>query len=221
MRKNGRVPAAAEGKRKVSKPGQGKARNTFVEVPCIIGIDQSYMRTGISICVNGEIKKLYSLDFKADKSKTVKRNKLKKVLSKAIQSCLKKFDSKEITIICERVRTFTASTDMRPEVIKAQSALIAAIVDAAFEFDIRVYSVDTRHWKTRVLGTSRPKFEPIEGVKNPQKFGSVRKMIDLGFYDNLYNEGSRGFTLNDDMADAGCISLYGFSGKPYNLILET
>jgi len=110
---------------------------------------------------------------------------------------------------------------MRPEVIKAQSALIAAIVDAAFEFDIRVYSVDTRHWKTRVLGTSRPKFEPIEGVKNPQKFGSVRKMIDLGFYDNLYNEGSRGFTLNDDMADAGCISLYGFSGKPYNLILET
>lgn len=208
-------------KRKVSKPGQGKARNTFVEVPCIIGIDQSYMRTGISICVNGEIKKLYSLDFRTTKYKTVKRNKLRQVLGKAIEACLKKFEPQEINVICERVRTFTASTDMRPEVIKAQSALVATIVDAAFAYGVKVFSVDTRHWKTRILGTSRPIFEPIEGVKNPQKFGSVRKMIDLGFYDNLYSSSGRGFTLNDDVADAGCISLYGFSGRPYQLLLET
>ena len=36
---------------------------TFRSVPCIIGIDQSYKRTGISIAVNGKLKKITSVDF--------------------------------------------------------------------------------------------------------------------------------------------------------------
>lgn len=198
-------------------------KNTFKEVPCIIGIDQSYTRTGISICVNDKLKKISSIDYKGLVGKTEKRILLAKTVKKAIESCLKKFDSNQITIIVERIRTFTSSHDIRPEFIKSQGALIATIVDTAFMYGIKVYSVDTRAWKSAVLGTSKPVFEPIEGVSDPQKFGSVRKIIDLGFEEDITVRRGKNskISLNDDAADSACIALYGFTGYPYLLILET
>ena len=96
--------------------------------------------------------------------------------------------------------------------------MIAYIVDTAAEFGIEVWSVDTRAWKSEVLGDSRPVFEPIEGVKNPQKFGSVRKVIDLGFRDSLEivrgNGKGKVISLDDDAADSACIALYGNCKKP-------
>ena len=90
------------------------------------------------------------------------------------------------------------------------------------KYGIKVFSVDTRAWKSRVLGTSKPVFEPLEGVENPQKFGSVRKAIKLGFGEQMKVKSckTRSFRYDDDMADAICISLYGFSGYPYTLSLE-
>lgn len=203
------------------KKGRGR-RNTFEEVPCIIGIDQSYTRTGIAITTKGKPRKAFSIDFKGVKTKTQKRLLLQSTLRKVIETCLKKYDSSEITIIAERIRTFTESDSLRVEVIKAHSALMAYIVDTAAEYGIKVYSVDTRAWKSRVLGTSRPVFEPLEGVENPQKFGSVRKAIKLGFGEQMKIKSckTRSFRYDDDMADAICISLYGFSGYPYTLSLE-
>lgn len=199
--------------------------HSFIDVPCIIGIDQSYTRTGLAICVNGKIKKVVSINFKEHnkyvKSKTMKRKKVADVLNKAIDSCLKKFKPEEINIICERIRTFTGTESLRPGVIKAQASLIATIVDTGYVKGIRTYSVDTRAWKSRVLGSSQPIFEPIEGVSNPQKFGSVRKAIELGFEEELKVYSTRsGYTYNDDMADAICISLYPFTKGNYNLLLE-
>lgn len=201
--------------------------NTFREVPCIIGIDQSYTRTGISICVRGKLKKVSSINFGGTtthymKSKTAKRLEVQRVVKKAIESCLKKFKPEEIVIIAERIRTYTASTSLRPLVIKAQSAMMAYIVDTAYVYGIKVYSVDTRAWKTRVLGTADPIAEPFPGVKNPQKVLSVKKIISLGFEESLsiYSYKTNSISYDDDAADSACIALYGFSGYPYHLQLE-
>lgn len=203
------------------KKGRGR-RNTFEEVPCIIGIDQSYTRTGIAVATKGKVRKAFSIDFKGTNTKTQKRLLLQSTLRKVIEMCLKKYDSSEIVVIAERIRTFTESDSLRVDVIKAHSALMAYIVDTAAEYGIKVFTVDTRAWKSRVLGTSKPVFEPLEGVENPQKFGSVRKAIKLGFGEQMKVKSckTRSFKYNDDMADAICISLYGFTGYPYTLSLE-
>lgn len=188
--------------------------NRYKKVPCVIGIDQSYTRTGIAISVNGKCVKAISTNFKKNKqfNKSQKRLEVQRLLNKAIDSCEKHFKSDEIVVIVERIRTITNSQDLRPNVIKAHSALVGIIVDTAYVRGIKVYSVDTRCWKHQILGTSRPTFEPIEGVSNPQKFGSVRKAIELGFGEQMkvHSARTQSFTYNDDMADAICISLYGF-----------
>ena len=84
---------------------------------CIIGLDQSYKRTGISIAVNGKLKKVSSINFQHVKTKTEKRLLLAKTLEKAIKSCLKKYPPEDIAIICERIRTYTAGHDLRPDCI--------------------------------------------------------------------------------------------------------
>ena len=204
--------------------------NSFIETPCVIALDQSYSRTGIAVCVKGKVRKAYSVDLHKKVTgknnfggKTLKRKAVEAKLDKVINMCLTKFKPNEITVLVERIRTMTASGEMRPNVIKAHAALIATIVDKAFEYGIRTYSVDTRCWKHAVLGDSRPIFEPIEGVENPQKFGSVRKAISLGFKEqmSIYSAKKGGFSsYNDDMADAICMSLYLFKGRPYKVKLE-
>ncbi len=204
------------------KGDQGRAKNTFKEVPCIIGIDQSYTRTGIAICTKGTVRKVTSIRFKQIRTKTGKRWLLRDTLRKIIESCLKHYTPEQIVIIAERVRTFTRSDINDVQFIKASSAMMAYIVDTGLEYGIKTYSVDTRAWKSKVLGDSRPVFEPIRGVENPQKFGSVRKAIELGFEEELtiLKHNSVFHSYNDDMADAICISLYPFSGGPYKLKLE-
>lgn len=207
---------------KGSKSGEAAARNTFKEVPCIIAFDQSYARTGVSVAVNGKVKKVYSIDYKGLLGHTEKRWQVRDFTRKVIEMCMTKYNSDEIVVIVERLRTFTQSDSLRMGVIKTGAALIATIVDAAMEYNIRTFSVDTRAWKSRVLGDSRPIFEPIEGVENPQKFGSVRKAISLGFGEKMkvVRPRKKGFSYNDDMADAICMSLYPFTGYPYLLLLE-
>lgn len=213
-----------------SNKGSG---TSFKETPCVIALDQSYKRTGISVCVRGKVKKVYSIELQKIKGigprkgnfggKTLKRKAVSELLDKVINMCLSKFEPNEVTVLVERIRTLTASGEVRPNVMKAHAALIATIVDKAVEYGIRTYSVDTRCWKTAILGSSSPIFEPIEGVTNPQKFGSVRKAIKLGFKENLsvYSVKTGEFKeYNDDMADAICMSLYLFKGKPYKIKLE-
>ena len=185
---------------------------------CVSGIDQSYTRTGISITVNRKHKKVSSISFKYIKTKSGKRFKTMEVLEKAINSCLKKFDASDIAIICERIRTFTSSFDIRPDYMKSTGALIACIVDTGYKYGINTYSIDTRAWKRAVLGSSKPQDEPIEGVKNPQKFASVRYIMSLGFDDSLVKIQGRGgrshIYRDDDAADSACIALSPFRTEP-------
>lgn len=219
------------------RKGTGKARNSFIEVPCVIAVDQSYTRSGIAICVNGKVVKATSIPMHKYKSKSLKRTQMRNTLSRAINSALRHFNPDQVVILVERIRTFTGTGErvyhapdisgnlqgLRPAVIKAHAALIATIVDTGFEYGIKTFSVTTKSWKSAVLGSSKPVFEPVEGVSNPQKFGSVQKAIDLGFFEQMKVVSAKkrnAYTLDDDMADAICMSLYPFSGQPYHLELE-
>lgn len=200
---------------KAVKADDARINRQYQGQKCIIGLDQSYKRTGISIAVNGKLKKVNCIEFQYVKTKAEKRFLLAKVLEKAIKSCLKKYQPNEIAVVCERIRTYTAGCDLRPDYLKTTGALIAYIVDTAYKYGITTYSIDTRAWKSAVLGSSKPIFPPVEGVKDPQKFGSVAYIIKLGFEESIKGKSNRNkYFMNDDAADGACIALSPFKARP-------
>ncbi len=175
----------------------------------VIGVDQSYTRTGISIAVDGKLRKVSSIDFRGARVKPVKRKMLGDMLSYIIKKNQHK--ATEALIICERIRTFSAGKDAKKksfismDYIKGTGALISVIVDTAYEFGISVYSVDTRSWKAQVLGSSKSK-------KEDKKLESIKFVKKLGF--DLEYKSPRGLQkFDDDAADSACMALYGFIPK--------
>ncbi len=158
----------------------------------MIGIDQSYTRTGISIAADNKLLKVSSLAYKDCKTKTDKR----KALAELLKIILNKLQGKseKIIIMCERVRTFSGREKqfISTDYIKATGALIAVIVDTAAEYGIPVYSVATNSWKAQIVGKARA------------EDGKDKKRETLDFINKL------GFNVNDDAADSACIALYWF-----------
>lgn len=179
---------------------------------CVIGIDQSYTRTGITVSQRGKIKFITSVDFKGLKSKTEKRKAVCDKLNFCLDKCLKQYQPQKIIVIVERIRMFTQTVVLSQNYMTTTAGLVSAIVDTAYWKGVKTYSVDTRAWKSAVLGSSKPSCEPLEGCDNPQKIASVRHIIDLGFEEQIritgYNNRFVGY--NDDAADSANISLYGF-----------
>lgn len=181
----------------------------------VIGIDQSYTRTGIGLSIDRKLLKVSSISFKGCKNKTDKRRELARVVKKIIE--INQYKAKEIVIICERIRTFSNGKEenepkegkkkgpksfISTDYIKATGALIATIVDVAYKYDIPVYSVATNSWKAQVLGSSKSKGQ--QGKKTT----SVNFIMKLGHDISSVNRAGN-IVYDDDGADAGCISLYG------------
>lgn len=193
----------------------------------VIGIDQSYTRTGISVGTDGKLKTVSSIDYKGLGSRSQKRNELRRVLTNLLNKI--KNRASEIVILCERISTFRKSFGSKgnqqgsnPNYLKMTGALVAVIVDVAEEFGIKVYSVDTRAWKSKIVGSSKAK---VKNGKRDAKGDTVNFIQGLGF--DLFvrekkvgkNKGEKMY--NDDAADSGCICLYGFLPKSkQNLKLE-
>lgn len=148
-----------------------------------LGIDESYKNFGIAV-VNSkkEILQVKSFAFKGLKSKTEKRQFVAKLIKVAIE----KYNPD--IIVVERVRLFSQKFLSR-NYIKATSALIAVIVDNAFPR--KVFSADTRSWKSRICGSSKGEFKGD-------------KQVSVKYINRVYKS-----ELNDDEADAVCIALYG------------
>lgn len=149
-----------------------------------LGIDESYTNLGISITegnniTNGKIIKVKSFNFKGLKTKTEKR----KFVYRLIQESIEKY--KPNIILVERIRTYSKGFMGINTYIKNTAPLVAVIVDASFPQ--KVYSVDTRCWKSRVIGNSKGD-----------------KSVSVKYIQNRF-----GRKLNDDAADAVCISLFG------------
>lgn len=198
----------------------------------VIGIDPSYNNTGISICKNGVLTNIRSVHLSTLENNSERRNHLAKVLytlfSKVVE--MAKYEVLEVYVIIERIR-LQSQGYINIDYIKGVGALNAVIVDTAKQFNIPVYSVDTRSWKSAVVGTSKPQRNKY-GI-DPEKWPTIQYVKSLGYEEKILipvsNRKKKGvfeidgerYTYNDDAADSACIALYGF--LPQNkqkLILE-
>lgn len=143
----------------------------------VIGIDQSYKRTGISIAADGKLLHVCSIDLTESDDKTWKRLEVKRRVERAVSLAERKSASKPVVII-ERIRMFSQQFVSMPY-IKQMGALNCTIVDAAWKHAVETYSIDTRAWKAGVLGTSKPAVNDF-GVP-PEKWPCVDWVIRKGF----------------------------------------
>lgn len=193
-----------------------------------IGIDQSYENTGVSISADGKLLKVTSLYLGNLKSNSEKRRCLKNFLTKVIQKVKPKCDN--ITCVIERIR-LRSQGFINIDYIKSIGALNAVIVDVMSEFNIQVYSVDTRCWKAQIVGTSKPMGNAY-GVP-PEKWPTVQWCISKGFKDSILKDvsdsrkekgtfkiGDKKYMYNNDAADSSAISMFLFAGDKSMLKVE-
>ena len=183
----------------------------------VVGIDQSYKNTGISICCNNKVVKTLNIDFKKCKCNSEKRKILRNKLNKILYSLVDK--KTNVAILIERIRT-QQDKFLNMNYIKSIGALNSVIIDVAYDYDIEVYSVDTRSWKSNIVGTSKPLNNNYK--INPKKYPTILYIKKIGLLKNIIkllnkNEKKFNFIINDkrykvddDIADAICISKYGF-----------
>lgn len=205
----------------------------------VIGIDQSYTRTGITVLCDKEIFEMYNIDFKKCKSNTGKRMEVSRCLKDAIERSIRElpYEVSEMMIICERIR-LRSQGFLSENYIKSTGALIATIIDVSKIYDIPVYSVDTRAWKSAIVGNSKPLKNPY-GI-NPEKYRTILYMRDKGLLKWIAEEyegrGEKGviwanrmvrghkekvrIKVNDDLADSYCIAMYGFLPKSKQKLKE-
>ena len=188
----------------------------------VIGIDQSYTRTGITVIKDKNILKMKSVDFKDCDNNTDKRNYIWSVLERYFVTCVNPENS-NVIVLCERIR-LRSQGFLSENYIKATGALIATIIDVCRLYNVHVYSVDTRAWKSAIIGTSKPK-ENQYGI-NPEKYPTILYMRNKGLLnmiaEHYEGRGKKGIInikingqkvpckINDDLADSYCIAMYGF-----------
>lgn len=189
----------------------------------VVGIDQSYTVTAITIMADEVIIKSTTLKFKNCKNKTEKRNKLKETLTN-IYNKISTLDAKNVITVVERIRTFSQGGKkgfgLRPNYLITTGALIATIVDIAYNYNYEVYSVDTRSWKSQVLGNSKnnnnyPNFvkpEKAEAILFAESLGIDCKLYEVNGEVKRHKKGKHAgkIVYNDDLADSVCIASYCF-----------
>ena len=198
----------------------------------VIGIDQSYKRTGISVGINENLVLIKSIDLSRYNSNTEKRNALKGVLSKLINNINNKYNILYNNIICviERIR-LRSKGFLNIDYIKSIGALNALIVDVMQGFNIPVYSVDTRCWKSQIIGTSKGESNSY-GVPD-EKWPTVkwlcrkgyRKEILINVSDsrktkNTFTKSGCKYMFDNDAADSAAICMFGFLGEKDKLLPE-
>lgn len=186
----------------------------------VIGIDQSYTRTGITILKDKEVVEMFSLDYKHCKNNSEKRTALENTLHEMVLE----HNIVNPLVITERIR-LRSQGFLSEAYIKATGALIATIIDF-FEYfnEIPVYSVDTRSWKSQIVGNSKP-LENSYGI-NKEKYRTILYLRSKGLLKHIVEpytgRGKQGVInikingkkipckINDDLADSYCIAMYGF-----------
>ena len=190
----------------------------------IIGIDQSYKNTGISIAADGKLLKVSSINLEKYWNNSNRREYLRSKL-KAI---LEKVYNKSANIVCiiERIR-LRSQGFLNINYIKSIGALNALIVDLMSYYGIPTYSVDTRCWKAQVVGTSKPGPKNNPWNMEPEKYPTFEwlkqnypLLVPSVFIDmtntrkkkNVFEENGKLWKINDDACDSAAISMFGFVG---------
>lgn len=199
----------------------------------VIGIDESYTRTGITVLEDKKLLKMYSIDFTRCKNNYDKRKDLRSVLESILNELLREYKPIEIKCIIERIRTFSGG-HMSSQYLITTGGLIVTILDVFLEHGIKVYSVETRAWKSAIVGTYKPKENPY-GI-NPNKYPTILYLKQKGLLKYIAEEykgrGKKGVInvkiggekvpckINDDLADSYCIAMYGFISKTKQKLKE-
>lgn len=204
----------------------------------VIGIDQSYTRTGITVLKNKEIVEMFSLNYEHCKNNSEKRTALTNTLNEIMMDN----NIHNALVITERIR-LRSQGFLSEAYIKSTGALIATIIDFFHYYnEIPVYSVDTRSWKSQIVGSSKPLDNPY-GI-NPEKYRTICYLRDKGLLKYIVKEykgkGKKGIIdvkmevteggkkvkkkvpceINDDLADSYCIALYGYLPKTKQKLKE-
>lgn len=208
---------------------------TQIKERCIIGIDESYTRTGIAVIVDGEVTRVFCERFKGCRSNTEKRVRIKRRIQDTVAWVHAEYNIsyKDIKVIIERIRTFSGG-HLSTKYLITTGALVATIIDAFASFNLSVYSVDTKSWKNNIVGSSKP-YENKYGI-NPNKYRTVLYIRDKGYLhfvaEPYTGRGKKGIIpiiidgekipckINDDMCDAICIALYGTLPKQKQKLIE-
>ena len=190
----------------------------------VIGIDQSYKNTGISIAADGKLKKIKGIQLDKYKTNSEKRRALASTLDGLLRTVCPK--AKEVVCIIERIR-LQSKGFLNIDYIKSIGALNSIIVDACYSYNVPVYSVDTRCWKAQVVGTSKPKANKF-GVPE-EKWPTVNWVIQKGFRHDIlivveskktkgtFVKGGQKYMYDNDAADSAAIAMFGFVGDPDKL----
>lgn len=198
----------------------------------VIGIDESYTRTGVTILKDKEPLCMHSVNFDDCQTNVDKRRHLDMYLRQQINR-LKKQNKDDITIIVERIR-LRSQGFLSEAYIKATGALLSIIIAIGQDYNIPVYSVDTRSWKAQIVGDSKPLQNP-HGI-NPEKYRTIVYLKQKGLLKYIAEEykgkGKKGVInvkidgkrvpckINDDIADSYCIAMYGFLPKSKQKLKE-
>ena len=187
----------------------------------VIGIDQSYKNVGISIAADGKLLKVKSLDLNKIENNSIKRKTLDKTLEKIINNVVLRSDN--IVCIIERIR-LRSQGFLNIDYIKSIGALNSVIVDKFEDYGIPVFSVDTRCWKSQVVGTSKPAINSF-GVPE-EKWPTVEWLINQGWEKSILKEvknkrKNKGtfirdgikYSYDNDAADSAGIAMFGFLGE--------
>lgn len=190
----------------------------------VIGIDQSYNNTGISIVADGNIMKVKSLHLDTYKSNSEKRRALANTLDGLLKVVCPK--AKETICIIERIR-LRSQGFLNIDYIKSIGALNSIIVDKCHEYCVPVYSVDTRCWKAQVVGTSKPMANKY-GVPE-EKWPTVKWLLNQGWENSIlikvegrktkgtFVRDGQKYMYNNDAADSAAIAMFGFIGDSNKL----
>ena len=190
----------------------------------VIGIDQSYKDTGVSVSFNNKLKIAKHMPLEELKNNSQRRCELQKFLFNVFSNIhiLAQDKQAKVIVVIERIR-LRSQGFINIDYIKSIGALNALIVDTAGGFDYPVYSVDTRAWKSTVVGTSKGK-DNTNGI-DPKKYPTILWCNRNGYckYIKQYIGNSRKqigvfedekgkYIYNDNIADSICISLFPFRG---------
>ena len=193
----------------------------------IVGIDQSYNNTGISIAADGKLVKVRSLQLNSYKTNSDKRGALSKTLDGLLRAVCPK--GKDVSCIIERVR-LRSQGFLNIDYIKSIGALNSVIVDICHKYGVSVSSVDTRCWKAQVIGTSKPM--PNKYGVPEEKWPTVKWLLNQGFEDSIlikvegrktkgtFIRDGQKYMYNNDAADSAGIAMFGFIGDQDKLQKE-
>ena len=195
----------------------------------VVGIDQSYNNTGISIAADGKLKKVKSLRLEGLENNSEKRRALASTLDGLLRSVAPRTD--EVVCIIERIR-LRSQGFLNIDYIKSIGALNSVIVDTCHDHSVTVYSVDTRCWKSQVIGTSKPSQVPNKYGVPDEKWPTVKWLLNQGWENSLivpvsprkkkgtFERDGQRFMYNNDAADSAGIAMFGFLGDQDKLQLE-